>query len=71
MNKKRQRGGRAGRGENALTAKPSRKDPGLQRRIERVVAQAKARDAEGKTSCGFDVIRINSSALYFRGTRLG
>lgn len=44
--KKKANAGRQGRGEGAFIPKKSKKDPGLQKRIDAVVAKAQARDAQ-------------------------
>jgi hypothetical protein len=53
--------GRMGKGGSALLAKKSQKDPGLQLRIDLVVARALGRAAGSETAAGNDVSLIDNA----------
>ena len=69
INKKRSKAGVAGRGVNAFVPRKAKKVDALQKRIDMVVAAAKAREAAGiEQHDGSDVMR-NKLPL-FRGSRV-
>jgi len=51
--------------------KKSKKDPGLQDRIDAVVADALEREASGETASGVDVLRVDRSVWGMKARRIG
>lgn len=64
-------GGKSGAGPSAFRARKSMRDSGLQARIDQVVADALAKEAEGKVPFTQDVVRHISSRLIMNGRARG
>lgn len=69
LQQKRTEAGKLGKGLDAFTPKVSKRDAGLSERIEAVVANAKAKEAEGDAAGGDDVM-LNRSKPYNRRLRV-